>query len=99
MGKERFLWYEVFYFTAAPLLIIGALKGKNPQAVAPLFPLSFAYGYQYHMFRGDKQAWIRREAERLIREEPERFYLPEGNLLASREEYEEIMQIKRDGKT
>ena len=54
MGKERFLWYEVFYFTVAPLLIIGAVKNKNPQAVAPLFPLSFAYGYQYHMFRGNK---------------------------------------------
>jgi hypothetical protein len=39
------------------------------------------------MFYGDKMSRVRKEAERMIKEEPERFFLPEGNLLMTHEEY------------
>ena len=47
--------------------------------LAPLIPLSFGWTFQYDMFYGNLMVRARKEAERMIREEPERFYLPEGS--------------------
>lgn len=39
---------------------------------------------------------IRKEAGRLIKEEPERFYFPEGSgVVTDNEEYKKIMNIKK----
>jgi len=32
---------------------MGAIHKKNPQLLAPIFPLGFAYAFQYDMFYGD----------------------------------------------
>ena len=34
-------------------MLIGAIKKKAPQFVAPIVPLSVAYAYQQDMFYGD----------------------------------------------
>ena len=38
---------------------------------------------------------VRQEAERLILEEPEKFFLPKGNLIVEEDEYREMLNIKR----
>ncbi len=43
----------MFYFTLAPLLLIGAIVKKNPKLFVPIIPLSFAYAFQYDMFYKD----------------------------------------------
>jgi len=93
-GKDLFHWYATFYFTIFPLCIIGAIKkkviiyyiSKNPVPIIPLLPLGFIFAYQYDMFYGysilhyirNKLDRIKREADRLISEEPERFYFPKN---------------------
>jgi hypothetical protein len=41
--------------------------------------MSFSFAFQYDLFYGNMQIRAQKEAERLIREEPGRFFLPEGN--------------------
>jgi hypothetical protein len=53
MGRLRFKYFQMFYFTLAPLLLIGAIVKKNPQLLVPIIPLSFAYAFQYDMFYKD----------------------------------------------
>ena len=79
MGKERFWYYSVFVGTMYVLLPIGAIKTKNPAMIVGLFPMSVGWTFQYDMLYGDMQVRARKEAARLIKEEPERFFLPEGN--------------------
>lgn len=45
------------------------------------------------MFYGNKQFRIQKEAARLLREEPERFYLPEGNNVYSRDLYKQDINL------
>ncbi len=37
---------------------------------------------------------VQKEAERVIREEPERFFMPEGNLIMTQKEYLDTLNIK-----
>lgn len=74
----------MFYFTVTPLILIGCIMKKKIQFSAPLFPLSFAYGYQYDMFYGDMFERCQLEADKLILEHPYKFYLPEHSGIVTR---------------
>jgi hypothetical protein len=97
LGRARFQYFRWFCATVFPLLIIGAIKKKNPQLIAPMFPLSFAYAYQYDMFYGDMLERAQQEADQMIIEVPTKFYLPEHSGIVSKKEYEKMMNIV-DGK-
>ena len=45
------------------------------------------------MFYGNLMVRARKEAERMIREEPERFYLPEGSGIIEQKEYNKVLGI------
>lgn len=113
-GKDLFMFFEAFYFTAASLLLVGMIK-KKVRVVYPYqrrrYPLSRccpfrsctptnmicsegSNRYELLCIRRNKMERIKKEAGRLIKEEPERFYFPEGNGIVTREEYHEILNIK-----
>ena len=79
MGKERFWYYSIFVSTLYVLLPAVAILKHKPQVLPPLFPMGLAWLYQYDMFYGDMQVRARHEAERMISEEPERFFLPKNS--------------------
>ena len=83
-GKERFHWYSCFYGLAVIGLPAIAAKSGNHRVLGALVPITFIWAYQYDMFYGDKQYRILKEAARLIKEEPDRFYLPDNNTVISR---------------
>ena len=65
-----------------------------------LLPMSFSVVFQYDMFYGDMHIRARKEAERLIKEEPERFFLPNGNGILNQQEYNKLIGLPeeyRDG--
>ena len=53
-------------------------KTHNPALVGPLVPFSILWAFNYDLYYGNMQIRVQKEASRLIREEPERFFLPEG---------------------
>ena len=59
-------------------LPIGAIKKHNPALLGPLVPMGIAWLFQYDMFYGNLMLRARREAAKSIKEEPERYFLPEG---------------------
>ena len=91
IGKERFKYYSALYGLAWIGLPLGAMKKKNPATLIPLFPMTFAWLFQYDMFYGTLLVRASREAARTIKEEPECFYLPEGNGIVERSKYNEII--------
>ena len=93
VGKERFHWYSAFYFTALAALPVIAAKHKNPAPLGILVPISFIWAYQFDMFYGTKQFRVQQEAARLLREEPERFYLPDGNNVYPRDLYKQDVNL------
>jgi hypothetical protein len=95
LGKDRFLFYSAFLGLASIGCILGFKKSKNPSALAPLLPFSFAWIYQYDMYYGNKMQRVKKEAERMIREEPELFLPARNNLLITEEEYKRIMGFKK----
>ena len=78
---------------AYTFLPIIAYKTKNPRAAIPLVPISFVIAFQYDMLYGNMNIRVQREAARLIKEEPERFFLPEGNGFVTHKEYKEFVGI------
>ena len=87
MAKERFWYYSVFVGTAYIFLPLGAFKTHNPAMLGPLFPMAVGWCYQYDMMYGTMQLRAQKEAARLIKEEPERFFLPEGSGIIEQAEY------------
>ena len=99
IGKERFMYYSFFVGTAFTFLPLAAFLTKNPQMVIPLFPMSVAWSFQYDMYYGNLMIRARKEAARSIREEPERYFLPEGSRIIEQADYnEKILGIDRDYK-
>ena len=45
------------------------------------------------MFYGNLMVRARKEAERMIKEEPERFFLPEGTGILEQKDYNKVMGI------
>lgn len=99
MGKDRFMYYQVFYYLCCFGLFAKALKEKNPTSLFPLVPLSFVFAYQYDMYYLNKMERVRKEAERLIREEPDLFFPAVNNGIVTEEEYKKIFNIQeKNGK-
>ncbi len=78
LGKERLWYYSLMVGLAYTILPIRALITKDPKLLYPLVPMGCTWSFQYDMFYGNLQTRALKEAERLILEEPERFFLP-GN--------------------
>jgi hypothetical protein len=74
MGKDRFMFYKYFYYTASLGLLANAFKTKNPHVLGPLVPLSFVFAYQWDFYHGNKLLRVRKEAENLLDNHPELFY-------------------------
>ena len=96
IGKDRFMFYSCFFFTLTPFLIYAKHKTGNKAYVAPIFPLSILYAYQWDMYSGNKMNRIRVEAARLIKEEGDKFYPAENNMIWSMEEYKRIVDQNKD---
>ena len=77
MARERLTYYSYFYGLAVPLLIVGAIKNKNPSLIGPIIPLTVAWLFQYDMAYGDMMDRARDTADNLITSNPYKFYLPE----------------------
>ena len=80
-GKERFWYYSLFVGSLALILPLAAIKQKDPKFIAGLVPMSLMWAFQYDMFYGNLNIRAQREADRLIQNEPERFFLPKGNMM------------------
>ena len=95
MGKERFLWFQAFYFPLLFVLPIAAIKKRSPSPMIPLYPLTFGYLYQYDMYYNNKQKRVRSIAEKLLLEEPELFIVPEHSGFVTQEEYRKLLNIQK----
>lgn len=76
MARERFWYFQWFYYVAAIGLLVGSLAQKKPKILAPLVPLSFAYAFQYDMCYGRMMERAMETADTLIVEHPLKFALP-----------------------
>ena len=77
---------------------IAAYKTKKPQLLISLLPMSCVVAFQYDMLYGNMHLRIQKEAARLIKEEPERFFMAEGNGLVTQQQYLEMMGLQTDFK-
>ena len=77
--KEQFHYYCAFFAFSIVAKPTMAYLIKQPAYCLILVPMSFSFAFQYDLFYGNMQIRAQKEAERLIREEPGRFFLPEGN--------------------
>ena len=80
------------------VLPIVALKKKDFTVLAPITPLCLAWLYQYDLYYGNLQMRAQAEASRMLKEEPERFFLPKGSLICEQAEYNEIVGLPADYK-
>lgn len=97
MARERFRYYSYFYWIGLPLALIGAIKKKNPQLLAPFLPITFIYAFQYDMCYGNLMERVLADVDDLITEHPTKFNIPANSGIVSMEEYNSILGIK-DGK-
>ena len=93
VGKERFFYYSIFVGLVWLALPMVAIKEKKPQLLAPVVVTGFGWCYQYDMFYGNLFRRAQKEAERLIKEEPERFFLPPGTGIVEQKQYNKIIGI------
>ena len=61
--------------------------------------MGIAWLFQYDMFYGNLMLRARREAARSIKEEPERYFLPDGTGIVDQEKYNEIIGKPADYKS
>jgi hypothetical protein len=87
MGKDRFMFYKYFYYTACFGMLANAFRTRNPHVMAPLIPLSFAFAYQWDFYHGNKLQRIRLDAEQLLENHPELFYPAMNNGVISEKDY------------
>ncbi|XP_041475286.1 plasminogen receptor (KT)-like [Lytechinus variegatus] len=76
-SRELFNWLASFYGVVAVAGLAGAAKGSKA-ALVPLIPLTFLVGYQWDYCFNTKVERIRKEAERILNEEPSILSLPNG---------------------
>ena len=91
--KEGFKYYTIFVGTLFTVLPIAAFKTHNPKLLVPLVPMSFGWTFQFDMYYGNLLLRARKEASRMIKEEPERFFLPQGNGMIDQTSYNKIIGI------
>ena len=98
MGRERFKYYSVFFGIVLFMAPIAAYKNRSPKMLAPLIPMSFGWSFQYDMCYGNLNIRAQQEASRAIKEEPERFFLPQGTGIVDQKEYNKILGIPENYK-
>ena len=79
LGKERFKYYSLFVGLVWIFAPIAVIKTHNPAPLGGMLVTGFAWTFQYDMFYGNLIVRAQKEAARLIKEEPERFFLPHGS--------------------
>lgn len=95
LGRERFKYYAAFCGLVIPAAIIGAIVKKNHALLSPVVPLSFMLAFQYDMCYGTMMERAREEADKLIVENPFKFYLPAHSGIVTLEEYEKIIGLAK----
>ena len=98
IARERFWYYSLFVGTLFTVLPLAAIKTHNPRLLGPLFPMGISWTFQYDMYYGNLQIRARKEAERMIREEPERFFLPSNSGILDQNAYNKLMDVPADYK-
>ena len=98
LAKERFKYFNGFMGTLMVLLPIGAYKTHNPKMIAPLVPLTLVWCYQYDMLYGNMMIRAQRNAAKTIKEEPERFFLPNNSGIVDQASYNKIIGVPEDYK-
>ena len=93
IGKERFMYYSFLVSLAFTFLPIFAVVFKKPQMLVPLVPMGFSWTYQYDILYGTLMLRAQKEASRMIREEPERFFLPRGTGIVEQGQYNRIVGL------
>jgi len=73
IGKDRFMFYQVFYALFVPFLFYAKHKTGNKAYLGVILPLSIIYAYQWDMYTGNKMIRLREESRRLISDEKEKF--------------------------
>jgi hypothetical protein len=77
-ARDLLMFQGAFLSILTPLLIVGALRKKNPALLGPLLPLGFVFAYQYDLAYGTKLLRIRKEAEHIMSAETPLLDLPNG---------------------
>ena len=93
IGKERMNYLSLFVGTYLLIAPAAYHKTHNPAVFAPFVPLSILWTFNYDLYYGNMQIRIQKEASRLMREEPERFFLPEGTGIIDQKGYNKIVGI------
>ena len=93
MAKERFWYYSLFVGLVWFFVPIGAIKTKNPAMLVPVVITGFGWAFQYDMCYGNLFLRAQKEAERMIKEEPERFFLPQGTGIVEQKQYNKLLGI------
>ena len=91
VGKERFKYYCGFVglcYTVCPII---AAKTRNIAPLIPLVPLTIMWLWQYDTFYGNLMIRAQREAALTMKEEPERFFLPQGTGIVDQAKYNQII--------
>ena len=91
--KEQFKYYSFFVGLVWTFCPIIAIKGHMPQMFFPMIVTGFAWTFQYDMLYGNLFLRAQKEAARMIKEEPERFFMPEGNGIIDQKKYYEVLNI------
>ena len=96
IAQERFHYYSGFAGTLFTILPIVAIRTKNAAALGPLLPVGFAWAFQYDVAYGNLMLRAQKDASRMIKEEPERFFMPSGNGMVTQEDYNRIIGLPKD---
>ncbi len=91
IGKDRFEFYKYFYGFSLCGLLARAFNSRNSYILAPLVLLSFVFAYQWDIYCGNKMNRVRKDAEEMIKNNPELFYPAYNNMILSEEEYKEVI--------
>ena len=98
MARERFKYYSVFVGLIWFVAPIAAYKHKNPAALGVCLPTGIAWAFQYDMAYGTLMLRAQKEAAHTIKNEPERFFLPEGTGIVNQKEYNKIVGLPENYK-
>ena len=85
MGKERFWYYSAFYGTVLFLSTVAFINKREIRGFIPLVPMTFILAFQYDMCYGTMMERAMQEADKLIVDNPYKFYLPEHSGIVSQE--------------
>eukprot|EP00126_Sphaerothecum_destruens_P011755 Sdes_comp20955_c0_seq11m18685 len=74
--RDIFTYYSGFFFSATSYCLVAFYKSRKVPIFLPVIPMSFIYLYQYNVAYGKKPELIRKEAERIMKEELSKIQFP-----------------------